>query len=57
MLKTNGEDLLDMLLTNFNENCAEYFQPHLLNTLQLQKSFVTIKSCYAKDMQFGQISG
>ena len=51
MLSTKGKDLLDMLLTNLNENCAEYFQPYLLNIVQLQESFVTIQSCY------GQISG
>ena len=51
MLSTKGKDLLDMLFTNLNENCAEYFQPYLLNKLQLQKSFVTIQSCYAADMQ------
>ena len=51
MLSTKGKDLLDMLLTNLNENLANYFHPYFLNALQLQESFVTIQSCC------GQISG
>ena len=35
MLSTRWKDLLDMLLIKLNENFAEYFQPYLLNTLQL----------------------
>jgi len=39
MLSTREKDLLDTHLPNLNENSAEHFQPYLLNTLQLQKSF------------------
>ena len=45
MLSRTGKDLIDMLLTNMSENCVEYFQPYLLNTLQLPEVI-----CYLSEL-------